>query len=232
MKSSHITLICSALAAPVLLANPATELAEPAQLTAEQKTKAVKEHSSGASNLSLEQDDLSADVQDLIDEQTHPEVIKLLQEIEIVMAEATDLLEQSNTGGATIAIETEIIEKIFDAAKKKKQQSGNGSPKEQQGMESMLEMMQRMMEGGKDVGEKQGEGQKPGPGEGQGDGPGGGGKGGGNASGKTGSPDNTNPNSQRRVPKNSGNAGSTLPREFQKAMDAYNKGASDAIRKP
>ena len=38
------------------------------------------------------------------------------------MADATDLLEQEKTGGPTIATETEVIEKIFEAAKKKKQQ--------------------------------------------------------------------------------------------------------------
>lgn len=92
----------------------------------------------------------------------------------------------------------------------------------------MLEMMQNMMEGGKDVGKKPGEGEKPGAGEGPG---GGGGKGGGSGSGQTGNPDNTDENSQRRVPKNSGNSGDSLPREFQKAMDAYNKGAQDSTNK-
>ena len=84
----------------------------------------MEKHQRGAKNLSLEQDDLSADVQDLIDEQTDPEVVKLLSEIEITMAEATDLLEQTNTDGSTIAVETEVIEKIFEAAKKKQQKSG------------------------------------------------------------------------------------------------------------
>lgn len=96
----------------------------------------------------------------------------------------------------------------------------------------MLEMMQNMMEGGKDVGQKPGDSKKPGEGEGEGEGPGGGGKGSGSGSGQTGSPDNTDENSQRRVPKNSGNAGGALPREFQKAMDAYNKGAQESATKP
>lgn len=91
----------------------------------------------------------------------------------------------------------------------------------------MLEMMQNMMEGGKDVGQKPGEGKKPGEGEGEGEGSGGGGNGSGSGSGQTGNPDNTDESSQRRVPKNSGNAGTSLPREFQKAMDAYNKGAQN-----
>ena len=68
-------------------------------------------------------------------------------------------------------------------------------------------------------------GQKPG------DQPGQGGGGGGESNGKTGDPDNTAENSERRVPKNSGTAGSSLPREFHKAMDAYNKGASEKTKK-
>ena len=97
-------------------------------------------------------------------------------------------------------------------------------------MGSMLEMLQNMMNGGKDVGE----GQEPGnqPGGKPGDQPGQGGSGGGEAGGKTGDPDNTAENSTRRVPKNSGSSGSSLPREFQKAMDAYNKGATEKSKKP
>ena len=94
------------------------------KLSPKEISQAMEKHQRGAKSLSLEQDDLSADVQDLIDEQTDPEVVKLLSEIEVTMAEATDLLEQTNTDGSTIAVETEVIEKIFDAAKKKQQKSG------------------------------------------------------------------------------------------------------------
>ena len=83
--------------------------------------QALKQHGEKAQSLAIEQDELSADVQDLIDEQTDAEVIGILREIEVIMADATDLLEQKNTGGATIATETEVIEKIFEAAKKKQQ---------------------------------------------------------------------------------------------------------------
>ena len=127
MKTSPIALLCTALATPALLSAPAsvnpTDKAE-AKLSRVEINEAVKKHQSGAKSLSLEQDDLSADVQDLIDEQTDPEVVKLLSEIEVTMAEATDLLDQTNTDGSTIAVETEIIEKIFEAAKKKQQKSG------------------------------------------------------------------------------------------------------------
>ena len=123
MKPSSITLICTTLAASSLIAAPPADSKNPADRAAE-KAEAIKTHEAGSKKLSLEQDDLSADVQDLIDEQTDPEVVKLLSEIEVTMAEATDLLEQTNTDGSTIAVETEVIEKIFDAAKKKQKQSG------------------------------------------------------------------------------------------------------------
>lgn len=106
------------------MANPATEEAAKKKLSPEQEIKALEKHMTGAKKLSLEQDQLSADVQDLLDEQTDPEVVELLQAIELNMAEATDALEQTNTDGSTIAIETEVIEKIFEAAKKKQQKSG------------------------------------------------------------------------------------------------------------
>jgi len=127
MKPSHITRLCTTLAVTALVTTPAaisaTDTAKE-KLSKKEIFQAMEKHQRGAKNLSLEQDDLSADVQDLIDEQTDPEVVKLLSEIEITMAEATDLLEQTNTDGSTIAVETEVIEKIFEAAKKKQQKSG------------------------------------------------------------------------------------------------------------
>ncbi|MGB2401963.1 MAG: hypothetical protein ACPIA7_00985 [Akkermansiaceae bacterium] len=122
MKSHIITLLC------LLIASTASPAVEPnsddvanARTKNQNTVNILKQHGEKAQLLSLEQDELSADVQDLIDEQTDPEVIKMLREIELIMADATDLLDQKNTGGATIATETEVIEKIFEAAKKKQQ---------------------------------------------------------------------------------------------------------------
>ena len=86
----------------------------------------LEQHSVGAKKLGVEQDELAADVQDLDDEQTDPKVKKLLREVEVIMADATDRLEISKTDGTTIAIQTEVIEKIFEAAKKKQQQGSGG----------------------------------------------------------------------------------------------------------
>ena len=116
-----------AMTMPNTLANPASERrAASAQPTAEDVAEKLKKHSQGALRLAGDQDELSADVQDLIDEQTDSEMIELLREIEVIMADATDLLDQKETGGPTIATETEVIEKIFEAAKKKKQKRKEG----------------------------------------------------------------------------------------------------------
>ena len=116
-----------AMTTPYTLANPASESrAASAQPTADDVAEKLEIHSQGALRLAGEQDELSADVQDLIDEQTDSEIIELLREIEVIMADATDLLDQKETGGPTIATETEVIEKIFEAAKKKKQKRQEG----------------------------------------------------------------------------------------------------------
>ncbi len=95
-------------------------------LTEAEKTKVLEKHRDGSLQLAEEQDILSADVQDLISEQTDPKVIKLLSEVETLMTETIDELEMEKTGGETIAIETDIIETIFEAAQQKSQQSGEG----------------------------------------------------------------------------------------------------------
>ena len=193
-------------------------LAPISQLTAEESESnfTLETHKDGANELALEQDDLSADVQDLIDEQTDSKIIEMLREVEVIMADAIDLLEEEQTGGATIATETEVIEKIFDAAKQK-QQSSQSSESSQENMGSMLQMMENMMNGGKDLGDQKSKNQQAGNG--------GGGNSSGQADGTAGAPDTTAENNERRVPKNAGITGQTLPKEFQKAMEAYNRGA-------
>ena len=100
------------------------------------------------------QDELSADVMELVESQTVPDVIKMLEEVEQIMAEVTDDLIEGETGGPTMAAQTEIIEKILDAAKKKQQSSGEQSEESKESMGAMLDMMERMM--GKEPGEQKG----------------------------------------------------------------------------
>ena len=132
------------------------------------------------------------------------------------MDETTDYLVETKTDGTTIAAQTEIIEKIHQAAKAKQQQCKGG-----ESGSAMMDMMERMV--GKKEGEgegkgKKGKGDKPGDqaGEGQtGDSDTANDSDSGNAGGKT---------EERTVPKAAGNAGKSLPREFQQALDAYNRG--------
>ncbi len=184
----------------------------------------VLKHREGASFVADQQDELAADVQQLTIEQTVPQVIELLNEVETIMDEATDRLAEHDTGGDTIAAQTEIIEKIHAAAKEKQKQQGSG-----QSGGAMMDMMERMM-GKKPEGEGQGKGEGKGQGEGEG---GEGGKGqsglsdtsneasGGSSSGK---------NEARRVPKAAGNSGVPFPEEFRKALDAYNRGAEKQVK--
>ncbi len=192
------------------------EIEYPEPTTKEQK-KAAGRHTNGSQKLAVEQDELAADVQDLIEEQTNEKVIQLLEQVEEIMGEVIGALDQTETGGKTIAAETEIIEKIFEAAQQRAQQSG-GKPQEGgMSMGAMLDMMQRMM------GKEPGQGQQPGQGKGQGQTGG---------EGQTGESDAPNKNlaeagqgkkEPRRIGKSAGKAGTHLPLEFQKALEAYNK---------
>jgi hypothetical protein len=177
-------------------------------------------HQEGSAKVSTKQDELSADVQQLAIEQTVPKVIQLLTEVKSIMDEATDNLADKNTGGETLAAQTEVIEKIHAAAKEKQKQQGSG-----QSGSAMMDMMERMMG-------KQPDGKEPGKGkDGKAAPTGGGGIHGdsdsandataGTASGK---------DEVRRIPKASGAAGRALPEEFKKALDAYNRGAEQKVK--
>jgi hypothetical protein len=181
----------------------------------------ISEHQEGARKLAEKQDELAADVQQLIIEQTQPKVIELLEGVNDAMDEASGLLVEHETGGVTIAAETDVIEKIFDAAKERQKQQGQQGQQGQSGG-AMMDMMQRML-GMTPDGEQPG-GQPGGKPSQQGDGEGmtglsdtaNGANGGGAAGGKV---------EERRVPKASGTAGQSLPKEFQEALDAYNRDA-------
>jgi hypothetical protein len=179
-------------------------------------------HREESAKVADEQDELSADVQQLVVEQTIPKVIELLTEVEDIMDEATENLAEADTGGETLAAQTEIIEKILDAARQKQSQGGGSKSGG-----AMMDMMERM------AGKKPGEGE-PKKGDGKGDKPGDeGGK------GMTGDSDTANEavdgqssgkTAARRVPKAAGSANAEIPEEFKKAFDAYNRGAEKKVK--
>ena len=179
-------------------------------------------HREGSSAVADHQDELSADVQQLAIEQTVPQVIELLKEVEKIMDEATDQLAEGDTGGRTIAAQTEVIEKIHAAAKEKQKQQGGG-----QSGGAMMDMMERMMGEKPDV-DKAGKGNEKGAAPA--DQGGGGMTGSSNNSNKEGVGETGGKSEERRVPKASGNAGRVLPEEFRKLLDAYNRGAEQRTK--
>ncbi len=200
----------------------AAALCAPSAFAEDSKTPAdqLALHRDGAEKVADEQDELSADVQQLVIEQTAPKVIELLAQVEDIMDEATDRLAEADTGGETIAAQTEIIEKIHAAAKEKQSQSGSG-----QSGSAMMDMMERMM-GKQPADGKSGEG-KDGQSSEQG------------GKGQTGQSDSGNEavtgagvgqGEVRRVPKATGSAGTEIPGEFRKAFDAYNRGAEKQVK--
>ena len=182
----------------------------------------LAKHRDRSTKVADAQDELSADVQQLVIEQTDSKVIALLSEVKKMMNEATDQLAEANTGGETIAAQTEIIEKIHAAAKQKQSKGSGGKP-----AGAMMDMMERMM------GKKPGEG-KDGKGK---DGKGKGGNQGGKGENGLSDADNdavnglsSGKNEQRHVPKASGSANLEIPEEFRKAFDAYNRGAEKKVK--
>lgn len=191
-----------------------------AALAAGEPPAGVAKHQQGAVKVADDQDELAADVQQLVIEQTMPKVIELLNEVQAIMHEATDRLAKADTGGDTLAAQTEIIEKIHAAAKEKQSQ-GNGG----KAGGAMMDMLERMM-GKKPEDGNKGQGQ-----DGQASDQGGG--------GLTGSSDTGNDapggqaggkNEARRVPKAAGSAILEIPEEFRQAFDAYNRGAEKKLK--
>ena len=196
-----------------LIVMPAQAAAEPTP------AESMAKHQDGSAKVADAQDELAADVQQLVIEQTIPMVIDLLKQVEVIMTEATDRLAKADTGGTTIAAQTEIIEKIHAAAKEKQSQGGSKSGG------AMMDMMERMM-GKQPAGEAKGQAK-----DGQANDQGG--------NGISGQSDtaNTTPGGQangkneaRRVPKAAGNASHEIPAEFNNALDAYNRGAEKKLK--
>lgn len=196
---------------------PAAETPAPAAETPAPQDPLAK-HRDGSTRLAGEQDELAADVQQLVLEQTLDKVIKLLEEVGDAMDDATDRLEQQDTGGETIAAQTDVIEKIYEAARERQKQGSGDAPNG-----AMMDMLERMMGRTPDVDRQAGNNQPADQGgEGlTGDSDTANEQTGGKATGKAG---------ERRVPKASGTAGRAVPAEFRDALDAYNRGSEELAK--
>ncbi len=178
----------------------------------------LQKHREAAAQVADKQDELSADVEQLAIEQTAPQVIEMFKEVKRIMDESTDQLADAETGGITLAAQTDIIEKILAASKERQKQSGGA------GAGAMMEMMERMA-GETPEGDKQGKpGQQPGDQAGQGA------TGNSDAANTAGAGGAGGKNEARRIPKAGGTAGRMLPEEFQKALDAYNRGVEKKLK--
>jgi hypothetical protein len=180
----------------------------------------IEQHRQATAKIADHQDELSADVQQIRIEQTSSQVIELLDQVRTVMNEATDQLAASDTGGKTIAAQTEVIEKIHAAAKEKQKQSGGS-----QSGGAMLKMMEHMM--GEKSDSPQSSGAQPGD---AGEKAGETGQGTGAAAGDQINDSPSAKDDTRRIPKASGEAGRTLPDEFQQALEAYNRGLEKKVK--
>jgi len=215
MKTGFLTTVAACLAFAA-----AGFGADKPQAAAATPEEALAKHQQGSTKVADEQDELSADVQQLTIEQTIPKVITLFKEVESIMDEATDWLAEYDTGGRTLAAQTDVIEKIYEASKERQKQQGGGKAGG-----AMMDMMEKMMQEGEGEGEKKdGKGKKPGDQGGQ---------------GMTGDSDAANEatgaagdgkSEVRRIPKAAGTAGHALPEEFRKALDAYNRGLEKKVK--
>lgn len=187
-------------------------------------------HKETASKLAGQQDELQADTSDLIMGETNENVVELLKKCRHAMNDAVDLLEVYNTGGQTLAAQSDVIELIYQAANAKMTGAG-GQPKP--GGQALMDMLRQLL--GMDSDSQSAE-QQNGEGEGEGEGQNGAQKGKGNnpghgADGKSNMASTqekgvSNPDmaaETRSVPKSTGMSADDIPSEFRKALDAYNK---------
>lgn len=168
--------------------------------------------------LTEKQDDLSGDVQELIEIQTQEGVIKKLEEMESIMVEATLNLLEGKTDGETLAIQTEIIEKAYEAAKEKQKSKSSQSDTDKALMDMLKKMMgvdEKESKGAPDPNKKQ-EGNKAGEGQ----------KGDGSPKASEEAAQNSSElplGSRRTVPSAAPTTGELLPSEFQDLIDEYNQ---------
>lgn len=215
-------------------------LSLPCPAAPEGQTIYTAKHKETAEKLAVQQDELQADTSDLIMGETNEEVVDLLKKCRHAMNDAVDLLENYNTGGPTLAAQSDVIELIYLAAKARMSMPGGGAggklPKlgengMKPGSEALMNMLRQLL-GMDSESQSMQQGDSEGEGQGQGEGQNGrGNKPGKGADGKSdmassqekgvSSPDTAA--ESRSVPKSTGMSADDMPAEFRKALDAYNR---------
>lgn len=135
-------------------------LSLPCSATPEGQTIYTAKHKETAEKLAVQQDELQADTSDLIMGETNEEVIDLLKKCRHAMNDAVDLLENYNTGGPTLAAQSDVIELIYLAAKARMSMPGGGAggklPKfgengMKPGSEALMNMLRQLLGHGQRV---------------------------------------------------------------------------------
>ena len=183
-------------------------------------------HKETAAKLAIQQDELQADTSDLLLGETNEEVVELLKKCRHSMNDAVELLAVYNTGGQTLAAQSDVIELIYQAAKAK-MTGADGQPKP--GGQALMDMMRQLLGMDSNV---QSEERQEGNGKEQEDSQRDNGKNPGRgANGKSHMASERNKGvshpdmatESRSVPKSAGMSADDMPSEFRKALDAYNK---------
>ncbi len=233
-------IISSLLSLPALADSPKTDnaadkaAAQQNNAPAEQTPQYSEKHKDTSEDLAELQDELQADASDLIMDETKKETVELLKKCRKAMNDAVDNLEVYNTGGQTLAAQSDVIELIYQASKSK-MQGQNGQPKP--GSKAMMDMLRQMLgmnqdgqEGEQQEGEGEGEGEegdskekKKGEKPGKKPGEGGDGKSNMAANQERGTSDPNAVTESRTVPKSAGVGSADMPTEFQEAIEAYNR---------
>lgn len=182
--------------------------------------------------LAKQQDELQADLDEIISDQTDEEVIKLLNLCHKAMNDAIDLLdEQHKTDGDTLAAQSDVIEQIFQALLRR-MGDGDEPGKSNAIMEMIAQMLgffkesdplkEQVSDGSEDAGNKEGDKD----GNQQDNMPGTGNKGRQGAFENYEGTGESNPDAkvhERTVPKSSGINTTEIPEEFRKVLEHYNK---------
>jgi hypothetical protein len=220
MKHLHLSTIPVILLLGIILTGTYAEeptsqeaLTTPTPQPSPKEAAPKRQVTDASTKLADEQDELQADLMDLISTQSDAKVIKLLKRCQKATNDAVDLLEVGNTGGQTIAAQTEVIELIYKATKQMNSDS-QGNPKP--GTNTMMTMMERML--GMEQQAKNSRALTAGNGTG-------------GEGAYEGSPnteaveaiDTQSTSKERTVPKSTGSGVTEMPEEFREVMDAYNK---------
>ena len=163
--------------------------------------------------LAQEQDELQADVMDIISEQTESQLIALLGQCRHAMNDAIDGLEQGNAGPTTTSAQMEVIELIYQSARFIQGQGNNMSASSA----ALMNMFHQLLGSNKPQSQAMTSSQA-GMGQGKPGQPGSG-----SSSSDEQLPGPTHPRLPRTVPGSSGVTPETMPEEFRQILDAYNR---------